>query len=464
MSITIALFNNCQIILAMLLVIMVAACFLGRYISLSRKLVIASIGIIGVTLLSNIIANLFFADAIQESDLMLLDTLITVFMFVYAFVFYLLAFKEKRVLRAIESTICLYLFITYISSFTQIAVVYLAGGTEDILVEIFEKYVGAGPLWVTISASGLLITSALFLITYFGFYRQRKYYVISVPYRVLFVIWLVVFTAIPFIPASLPGDVTSLEKRYHMISIFFGISNVILGLAAPVIVLVSSVGRSLREKNKYQESYLSAELEYIKQYKKKQVETRAFRHDIKNNLAMTQMMLEEGRSDEAKTHIASMLGNVSSLSPKYVTGDEMLDIIVSMKADRMDELNIAFTLDGVIDGGLNIKPMEMCSIFANALDNAIEASLSCSEPYVKLLIKRTEKFFVIKIVNSASGKVDVEKLLGSAGYTTKKDKDLHGFGLMNIRVAIEKSNGILKATSEEDKFTLSIMMPRPENM
>ena len=173
------------------------------------------------------------------------------------------------------------------------------------------------------------------------------------------------------------------------------------------------------------------------------------------------MMLEEGHSDQAKEHISDMLGSISSLSPKYVSGDEMLDIIISMKADKMDELNIRFALDGVADGGLKIKPMDMCSIFANALDNAIEAASSCEDPFVSFSIKRTDKFFVFKITNSASGKVDIEKLLNSTGYTSKKDKESHGFGLMNVRRTVEACDGILKVSSEENTFVLSIMLPRP---
>ena len=104
--------------------------------------------------------------------------------------------------------------------------------------------------------------------------------------------------------------------------------------------------------------------------------------------------------------------------------------------------------------------MDMCSIFANALDNAIEAASSCEAPHISLNIKRTDKFFVIKITNSASKKIDAEKLLSSSGYTSKKDKDHHGFGLMNVRRAVEVHNGILKADSQADSFTLSIMLPR----
>ena len=126
----------------------------------------------------------------------------------------------------------------------------------------------------------------------------------------------------------------------------------------------------------------------------------------------------------------------------------------------MDERNIRFTVDGTVDGGLKLKPMDMCSIFANILDNAIEASCVCEEPYITVSIKKTEKFFVIKITNSASTKIDTGMLLSSTGYTSKKDTEHHGFGLLNVRRAVEDLGGILKAESDEKSFALTVMLPR----
>ena len=129
-------------------------------------------------------------------------------------------------------------------------------------------------------------------------------------------------------------------------------------------------------------------------------------------------------------------------------------------AGKMEERGIRFNIDGTVDGGLNLKPMDMCSIFANILDNAIEASSACEEPYITVSIKRTEKFFVIKTLNSALTKVDTGMLLSSAGYTSKKDTEHHGFGLLNVRRAVEDLGGMLKAESDDKSFALTVMLPR----
>ena len=460
-----AVLSDLQFMLSMLLVIIVAACFLGRYVVLSKKLVLSTLGVFVVSVIETITVNIIFSKGGYTGDLdydMILNIqgVTNAVLFTYSFVFYLLAFKEKRLLRAIEATVCLYLVSLYESTFAQMTVLFFAGGTSELFEKIYIDNFITDPMWRYISLVSFSIALVLFLIAYFGFYRPKKYYIISIPARIVFVVWMATFVTFPFVPAAIDSADATLEFRYNVMSVMYAIGVVILGLAGPVLLVIFSAERSMLEKNKSQEAYLAAELEYIGQYKRQQVETKAFRHDVKNHLAMTKMMLDDGHVDEAREHINDMLGKVSSFSPKYVTGDEMLDIIIFMKADRMNELNIRFDLDGVADGGLGIKPMDMCSIFANALDNAIEAASACESPFVSFSIKRTDKFFVIKITNSASKKVDVGKLLSTSGYTSKKDKDHHGFGLMNVRRAVEDCNGMLKASSDDTSFTLSIMMPR----
>ena len=317
-----------------------------------------------------------------------------------------------------------------------------------------------------------IVTILILLLLYFGYYKKGRFYVLGIKSRIFFIVWLFVFWIFPSIPVYGTDD----AMKFRLLSYIFGVIIPVVGVIAPSLLVMTAAEKSLKEKNEYQENYLNAELEYIEQYKRSQTETRAFRHDIINNLSLTSMMLDEGRTEEAGEHLKSLLGNVKALSPSIITGDEMLDCIVAMKADKMKEMGIAFSTDGVVDGGLHMKPMDVCSIFANALDNAIEAcshllpetneegsgeeTAAENKPHVDMKIKRTEKFFVINIANSAKGKVDIEKLMSSSGYTSKKDTEHHGFGLRNIRRSVEEYDGILKAESKDDEFSLAIMIPR----
>ena len=82
-----AFLSNSQTILSMLLVILVAACFLGRYIELSKKLVLSSLGPLVLTMLGNVVLNLFFKE--QPEGVVMLDINygLVLGLFIYAFFF-----------------------------------------------------------------------------------------------------------------------------------------------------------------------------------------------------------------------------------------------------------------------------------------------------------------------------------------------------------------------------------------
>ena len=121
-GISISVLNNFQMVLSMLLVVMIARCFLGRYVELSRKLVLSAFGILAFSVIGTIIAAFAFSEEVDQDIMFLGDTIITILVFIYSFVFYLFAFKEKRILRAIEATVCFYLSTLYISTFSQMSV------------------------------------------------------------------------------------------------------------------------------------------------------------------------------------------------------------------------------------------------------------------------------------------------------------------------------------------------------
>ena len=466
--------SNLTFILAMLLIVLIAACFLGRYIVFSRKMIFISLGVIVIEGILAVFVEMnlarftnYVAPIVEEvpevsaelfaNSLMSLGTNFVAFS--YAFVFYMLTYREKRFLRSLASVAGLYGYYMYMQTVIIYTYAYITGGDVDLFRQLngLEDAPGQMTFLIVYQSVSLVITAGLILYLYFHFYRKKRFYIIRLRNRWYFIIWLLLFTTF----VSIPFALDEFDTRYQALSMIFGAVLPILGILAPILVVMTAAEKSLRDRYDYQESYLKAELDYIEQYKENQTETRAFRHDIINNLSMLDMMMNEGKNEEAAQHLKELLGRISDLTPKYVTGDEMLDCIVSMKAERMESLSIPFTADGVVDGGLNMKPMDVCGIFANALDNAIEAAeKTLPDAHVSFNIKRTEQFFVIRIANSVKEKVNVEKLATVSSFTSKNDTDRHGFGLRNIKDTAAKYDGLVKCESSDNEFILSVMIPR----
>lgn len=257
------------------------------------------------------------------------------------------------------------------------------------------------------------------------------------------------------------------EDQHFMegiLQIAFLVTMLIFSLGLPIYILQNRVSSYYKDRQDYQERIIQAELSYFQQYKEKQRETRQFYHDIRNHLLCLRMLLEKEKEGEVREYLDSLLANVSILSPEIVTGDEMLDCIISAKAALMKQEGILFSQDGMLDGGMHWKPIDLCAVFANALDNAIEACKKIpqgQERNILLTIRKTERYYCIDIMNTVSEDVDCVKLLeGSASLTSKSNRHLHGFGIQNMKQTIEKYGGFLQMDYQDHRVTVSLLVPR----
>lgn len=376
-------------------------------------------------------------------------------------------FTKKRIMNTVMSALMIIFFESYISTEMMCSAMYFAKEPREYVLNFTmqDQLLGTTGAYL-FTLSYVLIMVSIFLILYFGMYKAQRIIYVGWKNRMIFIVWELLMICIMCIPIMF-GTTGDNQVRY--MSYELAIIMPIVCIAVPALLVAIISRRYVLEKTMIQEDYISAELDYINQYKKNQQETRAFRHDIINNLAMLSAIHDGNNYDEAQEYLDNLLGNVRAMSPRYNTGDEMLDCIVGMKSTKMDEEGIDFTLDGVIDGGLGMKPVDICSIFANAFDNAIEACEKLTDKddrWIKLEIKRTENFFSIMLSNSMSENVKAsiaDKLFRDGErITSKKDRSLHGYGTQNMKASISKYDGIEKVEADGGVFKLSIMIPRKE--
>ena len=100
--------------------------------------------------------------------------------------------------------------------------------------------------------------------------------------------------------------------------------------------------------------------------------------------------------------------------------------------------------------------MDLSTIFGNALDNALEASVKLPPEQRLITVKARSIHDVLMIVfeNYAAA--------GRKNGTSKEDGFLHGFGIPNIQKAVEKYNGECVIRQEDGKFVMKNIIPLPE--
>ena len=92
----------------------------------------------------------------------------------------------------------------------------------------------------------------------------------------------------------------------------------------------------------------------------------------------------------------------------------------------------------------------------NALENAFEASCRSKDAYVSLYSERKKNVYLITVKNSYDGQL----LMGTDDLpeSMKDDRELHGFGLKNIRAVAEKYFGTFAIEQKEKEVVLTIML------
>jgi hypothetical protein len=181
-------------------------------------------------------------------------------------------------------------------------------------------------------------------------------------------------------------------------------------------------------------------------------------HDIKHQIAVIRA---EGDPAKRAAYLDAIDHEIKQHEVQNKTGNGVLDTVLAAQGMICKKNNI--TLTCVADGALLnfMEVMDICSIFGNALDNAIAGALTTTDPEKRLIraaLYSQNKFILICFENYFEGNIKLENGLPA---TTKGDAGNHGFGLKSIRSTAEKYGGSMTINIEETWFVLRILLPLP---
>lgn len=222
------------------------------------------------------------------------------------------------------------------------------------------------------------------------------------------------------------------------------------------LYLYERLGRQsvlLREQEQY-EQHLKSQLKHLDELLIKQKALRGFKHDVFNQLVALKGYFANGDAAGGMRHVDSLLQRVSDIEAVIDTGNIALDAVLSTKQTIAEHKGIVFEHHIRIAENLTIDPVDLCVIFGNALDNAIEACdrLETADKRIVLDLRQEDSTLFCQLANTAPPSGDHSLA------TSKTDKDNHGFGFANLTASLEKYGGAPLVVREKDWFTLSFML------
>lgn len=204
---------------------------------------------------------------------------------------------------------------------------------------------------------------------------------------------------------------------------------------------------------KYRTQELELKHSYYEEKLKEEERIRRIYHDLKNHLLL--LRANTGNMQDNQKSIQELQAQIEGYENYYHTGNDYLDILLRDKAKTAQENQIDFSALVHFTGSAFIAPLDISTIFGNALDNAIEACLLLP-PQMRLITIKADRIRNILLIR-------IENLIDQnhppTGRTTKADDYSHGFGLSNIKSAVMKYDGECVCKVVNNKFQLKIMIP-----
>lgn len=182
-------------------------------------------------------------------------------------------------------------------------------------------------------------------------------------------------------------------------------------------------------------------------------------HDLKHQVAALRLERDPSAQEEGLRSIEQAVMIYDSVAQ---TGNEVLDTVLTQQSLICEQDHISWTC--MADGKLLdfMTPVDLYTLFGNALDNAIESVRQIGDPQrrtVAVTVCRQHGAALIQIENYFSHAITVENGLP---VTTKQDAEQHGYGLKSISDIAARYGGLARVQTDDDIFILSILLPLPQ--
>ena len=161
-------------------------------------------------------------------------------------------------------------------------------------------------------------------------------------------------------------------------------------------------------------------------------------HDIKHHLRALERLLQNGDQREALAYIESVQEPLQCKMIPVHTGVDIVDTVIYEAKEKAEQRNILLVVETpILPSGLKLEDREFCVLFANLLNNALEAA----KEQIRLNIAVTAGFLVIEMKNDYKEK----PLVKNNHFVSEREQDslAHGWGMKIIEQIVGKYQGEL---------------------
>ena len=228
---------------------------------------------------------------------------------------------------------------------------------------------------------------------------------------------------------------------------------VLVGLYYAVYYLIDS--RHRITELEVSSSILSVEKEALRIDIQNREELMKIRHDLRNQLSYTQVLLNDGKYEEANNYIKSLIDQKEEYLYSFSCSNLVVSGIVNLELTKAKIANKKINFKVVVPPKLPFEDSDLLSLITNIVDNSIENFVPQDKnDAINVTIVTQQDYLRITAFNS----VDEASLKGKPTLKTTKKNRGHGYGTKIIKNIAKKYEGYVTFAFEDNKFVCDCMI------
>ena len=232
----------------------------------------------------------------------------------------------------------------------------------------------------------------------------------------------------------------------------WGLSGILVFLIADGVLFYELIcGRKKEEIQKEIEevSYLQ-EIECIRHemFAEKEQELLHLKQIFDDQLDNIRKRIANGEVEAAKVEMDHFQKSLDETRPEEYCQNRVVNAVMSEKAKQCRKKNIELDAELMVPAALRMDALQICSLFSNLMDNAIEAVTIENTKECRWIRVNTEvknAYLCIKISNPAA-----------PSHVVRKKRDGHGYGTKIIQDIVKQYDGVYKTEYRQRVYTATL--------
>ena len=235
--------------------------------------------------------------------------------------------------------------------------------------------------------------------------------------------------------------------------------SIIADIAMYRALMQNSRTQELSQKLSEMQHEMDMQLQYYDGLADKMQQIREYRHDINNLLEVTESLLRSRTTSEDGRILLEEIKekNAAAKMPVFC-GNPTVNAVLYHKQCSAKELGVDFRVNMSVCEDFPFERTDICSVFANLLDNAIREAAGSGDGFTEVSASRSMGLLRIEIRNSTSKELDSGK---GKVFSDKSEPEKHGYGLEIVENIAAKYDGKFLLTAESGVARASVTLPLP---